>query len=75
LSNAFEGQQELERTLMLNQIARIVADAKAKRLILSAGNHAARLFAEFPHANLAVARIVEEILLAAKLAGVTVKVS
>jgi hypothetical protein len=58
--NENDGQQELERSLMLNQIARIVADAKGRNKPISTAQHAPHLFANFPHANMPIAKIVEE---------------
>jgi hypothetical protein len=69
----FQGQQELERSLILVQIARLAADAKASNSIINAGRHAARLFADFPHANWHVARIIDEIVHAATEARVAVE--
>jgi hypothetical protein len=69
----YQGQQELERSLMLKQIGRIVADAKANNNIVNANQHAARLFAAFPHANLPITRIVEEIVHAAEQAQVALE--
>ena len=72
LANEHKGQQELERSLLLKQIARLVAEAKRNNKTISLTSHAASLFAEFPHAHLSISRIIDEIVHAAKEAGVPV---
>ena len=58
---------------MLKQIARIVAEAKAQNKPVRTVQHAPHLFANFPHANMSIAKIVEEIALAAREAGVPIE--
>ena len=58
---------------MLKQIARIVADAKGRNKPVSTAQHAPHLFANFPHANMPIAKIVEEIAFAARESGVPIE--
>ena len=58
---------------MLKQIARIVAEAKDHSKPVRTAQHAPHLFASFPHANMPIGRIVEEINRAAREAGVPIE--
>jgi hypothetical protein len=69
----FAGQQELERSLMLKQIARIVAEAKTNNKPVRLAQHAPQLLANFPHASMPVAKVVEEITSIARMAGVPIE--
>ena len=60
---------------MLKQIARHVAEAKRNNRAISLTGNAAKLFAQFPHANLPVSRIIDEIVHAASEAGVRVDIN
>lgn len=66
---------ELQRSLMFREIARLVADAKASDTIICTTHHAALLFATSPDANFSIGRIAEELVEAAREAGVASDVS
>jgi hypothetical protein len=64
-----------ERTLLLNAIERIVANAKGGGATIRAGYHAGMLAADFPNCNFSIGRIVDEVVLAATRAGVPVEIA
>lgn len=63
-----------QRALLLKEIACIVGDAERNGVVLATGRHAAMLFAAYPDAHLSVARIVDELILAAATKKVAVEV-
>ena len=69
----YQGLQELERSLMLKKICRIVAEAKRESQPIRADQHAPGLLADFPNVNMSLAGIREEILHAAREAGIPVE--
>ena len=67
--------QAITRRLLLEEIPRIVADAKAEGMTLRTAHHAGILFATYPGANLSIGRIIDELVAAAAVAGVPVEIA
>lgn len=67
--------ESTQRTLLLEQIAIIVADAERDGRIISTARHAARLFASFPGANFSIGRIIDELVLAASSRRVALEIT
>jgi hypothetical protein len=66
------GQQQLERSLLIKRIARVVSEAKRNNKPVSS-YHAAHFFADFPNANMSIRDILEELRHAAADAGVEIE--
>ena len=64
-----------ERRQMLEEIGRLVAEAKGSGTTLRAGHHAALLFAAHPAATFSIGHIIDAITQAAAKAGVPVEAS
>ena len=71
----YAGDKVSSRRLLLREIERIVADARAKGSILRTADHAARLFATYGSANFSIGKIVDELVAAAAVAKVPVEIA
>jgi hypothetical protein len=69
-----ESSTEVLRQLVFEEIERLVDDAKREGRAVHAGYLAGMLLASYPGAELAVGRIIGELVLAAGRAGVPVEV-
>ena len=71
MSDAAEGA----RALLLEEVLRIVEDAKRSSSVVRAGYHAGQLLAAYPKAGFSLGRIIDEIVAAAAAARVPVEIS
>ena len=67
--------RNLETSVLLRSIQRIVAEAKANGEILRAGPHAGQLRDAYPNCGLSIAHIVDEIMIEATRLGVPVEIA
>jgi hypothetical protein len=63
------------KTLLLEEIERIIADARKANDVVRAGYHAGQLLRAYPQAGLTLSRIIDEITAAAAMAKVPVEIS
>ena len=72
---SFPDGEIIYRTLLAEEIDRIVAEAQSRGATLRTSYHAASLFAAYPGANFSVGRIIDEIVVAASAAKVPVEIA
>jgi hypothetical protein len=69
------GGEIIYRTLLAEEIERIVAETQSSGATLRTSFHAASLFAAYPGANFSVGRIIDELVVAASAAKVPVEIA
>jgi hypothetical protein len=67
--------QARSRTLLLEEVVQLVANARLAGIILKTGFHAARLFTTYPEAHFSMGRIMNEIVLDVTKRGVPVQIT
>ena len=62
------------KTLLLEEIVRIIAEAERANEVVRAGYHAGQLLSRYPGASLSLGRIIDEVVVAATAAKVPVEI-